>query len=255
MNRLDFDMVKFPNGELKLVLLKELDGKPIIWEYNSPFNNGKGVLTPPEELVLLLQLNYIMEKFGVTQQVVKADFLPFKRQDKDKLKGEIKFNVIYKTMTNLKFEEFAPHDSDEFTKETCDTYMENVVGDNTLVVFPDVGANRRFVNTNLGDNCVDFTKHRDANTGQISFLPLEPHKVEKIKGKDCFILDDIGAYYGTFKHSSNELVKAGAKSVTLVLNHDDGCIDLEKDLIDTNIDKLILLNGNLNRKEITWIKH
>lgn len=242
----DFELVRFPNnGELKIVLTKTPHER-VEWKYGDKFANGERLFNASEELVALLQLDLIAKKFGVTLKV-KADYLPFKRQDKDKLLGEIKFNDVYKNIfSNLEFTEFAPHDKDEFFPSTCEAYLEKAKECN-VIVYPDCGAQYRFHNLITMKNKIIFNKVRNANTGSLEFAETD---LTYANGSDVAIFDDIIAKGGTFMYVASKLKEAGAKSVTLIVNHADNnekgeYIYDEEELKKSGVDKIIILNGDM----------
>lgn len=279
LTKKDFELVRFPNGEFKIVAQKTINGT-IDWKYGDTFANGEKLLSPSEELVALLQLDKLVGKFKFTnvnyQQretcyreqtiTVYADFLPFKRQDKDKLIGEITFNDVYGLISNFKLVEFAPHDKDVFDNRTCDAYQKEAK-DVKFVVFPDCGAQHRFyrydnnVHTKDEDGeivvsilqkIITFDKVRDAKTGKLEFVDKD---LSMVKDKKVVIFDDIIAFGGTFKHVATKLKEAGATHVKLVVNHADTNLNgevlyNEKEMKESGVDEIVILNGGLGAEVV-----
>ncbi len=89
----------------------------------------------------------------------------------------------------------------------------------TVTIIPDKGAKSRVLQLapDPHRNFVQCLKDRDPATGQLSgFTVLEP---EKVKDKDCLIVDDICDGGRTFTGLANLLRKYGANSVHLWVTH------------------------------------
>lgn len=258
MNRItkkDFQLVRFPNGEFKLILDKHIqDNQDIEWKYNDEFENGDKLNTPSEHLVALMQLNGIIgTMFPAYRAKVYVDYVPFRRQDKRKLLGEIKFNNwTQEALYRINLVETIPHDevSDiDIRKTNTNVFKRFIDEDTDIIVFPDTGATKRYDAHKFNKQLLAFSKTRDAVTGQLTFDELNQKQKAAVDGKKCTIVDDIIAYGGTFKHVAGALKEAGATEVHLVVNHSDGVYE-EKDLKKAGIDKITVMNAVVERDEL-----
>lgn len=282
LTKRDFELVRFPNGEFKIILKKNLTGE-ITWLTFETFANGDNFKNPSEELVGFIQLNAIAGKYQAKEvkyttkngklysrienkkQIVKTDFIPWLRQDKAKLIGEVQMDCVYKSFTNLDIKTRLPHNVEEPDAGTTHLFrsaMEGTAYDD-VVVFPDYGSTKRFdlsILTNplpgfVGKiDTITFNKVRNAETGELEFTKFEELDTY-VKNKKCFIVDDIGTYFGTFKHVAKELKSAGAKEVVLIINHNDNVVDIYKEVLG-DIDKVVVLNGGykIDRYDIQHLK-
>jgi ribose-phosphate pyrophosphokinase len=86
-----------------------------------------------------------------------------------------------------------------------------------LFVIPDAGATKKAY-TWLGRNdYVQGLKQRDTATGKLSNFQLLD--ADKVKGRDCVIVDDICDAGGTFLGLAKLLRENGAAKLTLVVSH------------------------------------
>lgn len=242
----EFNLIRFPNGEFKLVVETNLDNsRSIVWRYDEEFRNGEKLNSPAEHLVALLYLDRLIGEVCKRPKEILTDYMPFRRQDKRKLLGETTFDNWDKGLENIKLIETIPHnkiDIGTINEVNTEIFLKHIHEQTQVVIFPDEGATKRFNVDAFGITGVCFTKTRDEKTGELKFEDLSEFDKSKVKDCHCTIIDDIIAYGGTFKHIATELKKYGAKRVDLIVNHSDGVFK-EKDLKEAGIDNIIVMNA------------
>lgn len=112
-----------------------------------------------------------------------------------------------------------------------------------IIVAPDKGAEERARHVaELNDNpLIQLDKKRNPATGQIEGMQLASNPDVKIKGKRCWIVDDIcdGGY--TFVLAAKLLRELGAKEITLLVTH--GIFSKGLSVFDGLIDTVISTNS------------
>lgn len=251
LTKQDFELVRFPNNEFKLVLKSVFDNiERIDWYTEDKFRDGVKITNPSERFMAIVQLNRIVGKYAKYRPVeVRTDFLFWKRQDKAQILGEVTTNDLYKSLNHLNFNEFAPHDSTQFSKETIAEYLKQV-GNNDVLVLPDAGAYERFKSEAVDNHrdVITFKKNRDQETGKLVFEPLDARYRTAVTDKRVVIIDDIVAYGGTFKYIASQIKQFGSESIDLVINHvdkdeKDKHLYDSKDMKRSGISNIIVLNG------------
>ncbi len=94
--------------------------------------------------------------------------------------------------------------------------------------YPDEGAMKRYSEMKVSKECpfVFGMKKRDWATGNILGLEVIGD-IGLVKDKKILIVDDICSKGGTFKFSTNELKRLGAKEVYLFITHCENVIEIE----------------------------
>jgi ribose-phosphate pyrophosphokinase len=90
-----------------------------------------------------------------------------------------------------------------------------------LIVIPDAGAQKRtnaiLDKINIKVDTVQALKHRDESTGKLTDVQL--FQPEKVKGRECLIVDDLCDGGRTFVNLARCLNDAGASSTALYVTH------------------------------------
>ena len=105
-------------------------------------------------------------------------------------------------------------------KEYIYKVIEKIKGDNAenpLMFYPDEGASKRYSGMIPLPYCFGI-KNRDWSTGQIKSLSVSG-EVDRIKGNNVLIVDDICSFGGTFYFSAQKLTELGAKKIYLFISH------------------------------------
>ena len=114
-----------------------------------------------------------------------------------------------------------------------------------VLVSPDAGAYRW--QRLILDNLVQCAKVRDSQTGRLSgFQVLEP---ERVRAKDCIILDDLCDGGGTFVGLSLKLKEAGARKLILYVSHGI----FSKGFSLANIDEIWTTDSYYEKEELQFL--
>ena len=97
--------------------------------------------------------------------------------------------------------------------------ITNSLGKEYVICAPDVGASKKAheLGHYLTMPVIQAYKNRDQSTGQIISTTVD--LPDNMKGKDVLIVDDICDGGATFKYLADELIRVGAKSVSLYVTH------------------------------------
>ena len=115
-----------------------------------------------------------------------------------------------------------------------------------LVFYPDEGAMKRY--SNLCNMEYAFgIKKRDWKTGVIKGLDIAG-PIDKIKGSNILIIDDICSKGGTFYHSAKTLKEAGAENIYLYITHCENTI-FEGELLTSDLISHIYTTNSIFTKE------
>ena len=120
----------------------------------------------------------------------------------------------------------------------------------TMLFFPDEGSVKRYFN--LPKYCGSYAfgiKRRNWVTGKIEGLDVAGD-VEKIKGRNILIVDDICSKGGTFYHSALKLKELGATNIYLYVTHCENSI-YDGELLKNNglIEKIYTTDSILTNTE------
>ena len=243
----------FPDGTL---LVKYTEGyfannNVIEWKYEND----------SELFTLICLVNHIKDHKQDTFFTLILPYLPHARMDRVKDDKDV-FTLKYfcQIINSLNFERVIVNDVHsnvglallDRVSEVKPTYeilnaMNLIPDENPLIVFyPDEGAMKRY----SGMVSVPFTfgmKRRDWETGKIEGLDLAGD-IEKIKGSDVLIIDDICSRGGTFYHSAKALKEAGAANIYLYVTHCENTIHEGELLKDNGLIERIYTTDSLLTK-------
>lgn len=118
---------------------------------------------------------------------------------------------------------------------------------NTLLVCPDGGAAKKIINLaeKLHHEAILFaTKNRNSTTGRLTECSISEEETgcQWLSEHNCWIVDDICSYGGTFKNLAKKLKEAGALSVHLIVTHYEG-VASEHQLKEAGIDGVYTTNS------------
>jgi ribose-phosphate pyrophosphokinase len=120
--------------------------------------------------------------------------------------------------------------------------LPSIYSENLILVSPDSGSYKKLFDysTNLKLPLVAANKFRDKeNKITLNFLG-------DVKGKECFIIDDLCSRGGTFIKLAQELKRQGAIKVYLYISHFEGGCEEYKETINNllvDIDKVYTTNS------------
>lgn len=239
------DINHFPDGTL---LMKSRGfANPIIqWNFESN-----------EELVALIFLTRHLNSFGVKDINLFMPYIPNARQDRVKTDEDV-FTLKYfaEIINNLNFKAVYVLDPHSAVSEALienisigipDKLIKKTIEDckPDLLFYPDEGAMKRYLGMITKEYAFGIKK-RDWQSGKIEGLDV-CGDIEKIKGKNVLIIDDICSRGGTFYHSAKKLKELGANKIYLYVTHCENTI-FEGELLKGDlIEKIYTTNSILTK--------
>jgi ribose-phosphate pyrophosphokinase len=241
-NDMEVKIGHFPDGT---ILLKQKPDKRLETFWNSKifwfYEND-------EELVALMFLVKHLRSHGIELLSLVMPYVPNARMDRVKNEDEV-FTLKYfaEIINSLNFTEVLVMDTHSSVTDALINnvryidhvpYIKNAIDDindpNLMLFYPDQGSVKRY-SDNVGMEYAFGIKNRDWATGKILGLDVAG-SVDKIKGRNVLIVDDICSRGGTFYHSAKKLKELGAAKIYLYITHCENTIFegelLEGDLID-----------------------
>jgi len=184
-------------------------------------------------------------------------YLPYKRQDKEFLAGEVISSKVMAKFIEKNLDFFITLDSHEHRLMIYDifsipVYNESMFMDlgkefldfdkeNTLVVGPDSEAEafvEKFCKFNNFNNTI-LPKERDTKTGEV-VINIKDKSV--FENKDIIIVDDVSASGGTILHLMDLLEELKVKSVSIALSHGLFIGDVEEKLKKRGLKRIVTSN-------------
>ena len=245
----------FPDGTMKfnIVCFPFDDFIKIEWYYDSENE--------------LLQLVYIVNHVHDISPDIKIclimPYIPNARFDRTVEVDEVFTLKFFANIINyLNFdsvEVLDPHSHvsealfDRLSVQVPDIYIKEVFNklpNDTMLFFPDEGSVKRY--SSLPKYCGPYAfgiKRRNWLTGAIEGLDVAGD-VEKIKGRNILIVDDICSKGGTFYHSAFKLKELGATNIYLYITHCENSI-YDGELLKNNglIEKIYTTDSILTNTE------
>jgi ribose-phosphate pyrophosphokinase len=188
-------------------------------------------------------------------------YMPYKRQDKEFLKGEAVSSNIIASFIEKDLKYFITCDShvhrqtlqEIFSVKTFDLSMFMELGqlfldfkkEDALIVAPDSEAKsfaERFRVHNQFDYIV-MKKVRDKKTGKVK---IDMKDKKTFENKDIIIVDDVSASGGTILHFLDLIEKCKVKSISIVLSHGLFIGDVEKKFKKRKIRQMVTSNTIFN---------
>ena len=220
---------KFPDGEyyLRIMEPKRLKGNKVIFvsRGRTPGLSQDRLLT--KSLLVLHRLAEV----GAKKIGLFLPYMPYSRQDKEFLPGEVvsvkifrkiigdKCNLVVSVTNHDKREEgwidkkFYNIDGTESAIEFLKTKKLN----NPVAAAPDMTSkgNVERIAKEIGAKTLALKKERDRKTGEIKASGDMPD----LKGSDLVIFDDIASSGGTLLKAIQKAKKAGARKIICVVIH------------------------------------
>lgn len=235
----------FPDGTL-LMKSKGIANPIIQWNFESN-----------EELVALIFLTRHLNSLGVKDITLFMPYIPNARQDRVKTDEDV-FTLKYfaEIINNLNFKAVYVLDPHSAVSEALIENISIVTPDELIIqtaedckpdilFYPDEGAMKRYSVT-IPKEYAFGIKKRDWQSGKIEGLDVCGN-IEKIKGKNVLIIDDICSRGGTFYHSAKKLNELGANKIYLYITHCENTI-FEGELLKGDlIDKIYTTNSILTK--------
>lgn len=208
-------------------------------------------------LIQLLNFVNALRLKGVKKLNLYCPYFPGCRSDRvgAKNEGEALSSKVYAELVNsCNFNQviiFDPHSdvtpgilnnrrivtNHEFVKYVLRSFQGE-----SVIISPDAGANKKifdlveFLDGNY--KVIRADKKRDVGTGKLVRGECTIFATsDELKGKTCFLIDDICSRGGTFITLAKELKKLGAGPIFLIVSHYEGVAD-QSELLAAGIDKV-----------------
>jgi len=224
---IDVDLKIFPDGESKVRIDGELDGKLAVIVQST---------YPPVD-VHLMQSFFIIgkaRKMGASVCAV-IPYLAYARQDKEFLNGEAVsmelVGSIFNSSGAKNLVSVDVHSQMALSYFKIPTYnvsavplLANYFKSQKLVqplaVSPDIGGSERaqeFAKI-IGTSSIALPKVRDKNTGEVAIDTNAP-ELKTANGRDVILIDDIISTGGSIIKATEVLLKAGGRRVFVACTH------------------------------------
>lgn len=250
----------FPNGETHIPKETVQD----IW-INSDTNRIKLFYENDKDIMNLIFLkDHLDNMTPITKLVLVIPYLPYSRMDRTEGKTFFTLKSICKLINNMHFNDviiFEPHsdvsvallDRVTVVNSTMELVMNKVsLRDDTYLVFPDAGAEKRYSKQTKWSKILTCSKERDFETGYIKRLDING-QVPTLSF-DAVIVDDLCSKGGTFILTAQKLKEIGAEKITLVVTHCEKTI-LDGDIFKTDlIDEVITTNSIIKKEDVKNIE-
>jgi len=184
-------------------------------------------------------------------------YLPYKRQDKEFLKGEVISSKVVAKYIEKNLDYFITIDSHEHRLKleeifSIKTFNESTFMDlgkefldfdkeNTLVIGPDAESKafvEKFCKFNNFENVI-LPKKRNAKTGEVI---IDIKNKEKFVNKDAIIVDDVSSSGGTIFHLIDLIRNLKVKSVSVALSHGLFIGDVEEKFKKRKLKRIVTSN-------------
>jgi len=189
-------------------------------------------LNDSNDVMKLLLAADALRRNGSKNISVLIPYLPYARQDRVMVGGEpLSIKVMCNLINSCGFDKvyiFDVHSEvslallDNCELITNSSLAKRVLDDHTdyLLVSPDAGALKKIYKLaealQYTSDIVLCNKVRDVSNGKIKQITVDQ---DDLKGKDCFIIDDICDGGATFIGVAKELKKRNAGKVSLIVSH------------------------------------
>ena len=220
------------------------------------------------ELLALIFITKHLRANGNPNIVLFMPYIPNARQDRVKSNKDV-FTLKYfaEVINDLKFDEVFVLDPHSYVSEALinnirvisPEYLVKMVLQEIgraeyvepLMFYPDEGASKRYSGMIKLPYAFGIKK-RDWQTGKILSLDVAGD-IDKIKGNNILIVDDICSKGGTFYYAAKKLKELGAKNIYLYISHCENSI-LTGDLIKSDLVKQIFTTNSIFTQEHPLIK-
>lgn len=221
-----------------------------------------------EDIILILLATDALRRSGVRKIRLFMPYLPFARQDRVMVPGEpLSVKVIADLINSQNYDKVYLFDvhSDVGSalinnSEVLDNhyFVKNLLKDKKdyLIISPDAGSYKKIFklcqSLNYTDDIILCNKVRDVSNGDIKSLTFNEND---LKGKDCYIIDDICSRGGTFMALAKALKEHNAGKVYLIVSHYENSANIES-LKDAGIEHIYTTNTlkDIDEPFITQVK-
>lgn len=184
------------------------------------------------DIIRLLLTADALKRNGANKIELFLPYLPFARQDRVMVSGEpLSIKVFSDLLNSVGFshvEIFDPHSDVSMALINNSKAIDNhkfvkaaLMGhEDFYIVSPDAGAYKKIFKLcqylNYKEEIIMCNKLRDVSNGVIRSVTVSH---DDLKGKDCFIIDDICDGGGTFLLLAEELRKRNCGNIYLIVSH------------------------------------
>lgn len=185
-----------------------------------------------DDVMKLLLATDALRRAGVKNIFLFMPYLPYARQDRKMVDGEplsvkvfadlinaqnytrVTFYDVHSDVSLALINNSHSISNHEFVKSVL------IDKQNYLVVSPDAGAYKKIFSLcqylQYEDEIIICNKVRDLSNGKIKQVTIS---TENLRGKDCYIVDDICDGGATFSILSKELRNRNAENIFLIVSH------------------------------------
>lgn len=202
-----------------------------------------------DDLMTLLLVTDALKREGAEKIELFMPYLPYARQDRQMVKGEpLSLKVFADLINSQQYSSvtvFDPHsDVAPALINNCNVisnhrFVKSILQglDNYYIISPDAGAYKKIFAVSqyvdYRDEIIMCNKLRDVSNGTLRSVTVSH---EDLKGKDCYIIDDICDGGGTFVLLSEELRKRNAGKINLIVSH--GIFSQGEDVLHTHLNRI-----------------
>lgn len=255
---IEYEVFDFPSGcEPHIKIKPNLSSIDV--DYLSNIEDGFSVKITTRfktagDIQTLLLATDALRRMGVNKISLFIPYLPFARQDRVMVPGEpLSIKVLADQLNSQKYsrvELYDPHSEvslaviDNSVAYTNYPLVDSILKDfsDFLIISPDAGSLKKIYKVaqyvNYQNDIILCNKVRDVATGKIKKLTVD---ADDLKGKDCFIIDDIVDGGGTFIGIAQELKKKNCGKIYLIVSH--GIFSNGEEVLKQHLDGIFTTNS------------
>lgn len=248
---------KFPNGEMRIPVkwIKDLGPRPL-HTMVLRYRDDHDILT------MAFLKSYLDTQ--VERCRLAIEYLPYSRMDRCNPDFVFTLRPLCDMINHMNFESVSllePHSDVSpalLNRCTPGTYSDRLfkvvikeigfVPSEDVVVFPDAGAQKRYVSKLKSFQIIVGDKTRDFSTGRILEIKLSGPAL--LGSPTAVIIDDLCSYGGTFIMAAEALRKAGSGKVYLVVTHCEKSIFKGDLLKNGSVDKVFTTNILFDEEDV-----
>lgn len=222
-NGIEFKDFVFPSGcEVHIKLPKIEDTKVSLTTRIKSSN----------DIMFLLMATDAIKRSGVKEIELLIPYLPYARQDRQMVKGEpLSIKVFAELLNSQNYSKISIYDVHSEVSlaliNNCEIinnhkFVEEILKDKSdyYIISPDAGAYKKIFKVcqhiKYDNEIVMCNKLRNVSSGVIHSTTISHGD---LKGKDCYIVDDICDGGMTFIFLADELKKCNAGKINLIVSH------------------------------------
>ena len=215
---------EFRDGECKIDVIGN-DTLPLNYRYPNAvlfyqFEGGKSI---NDQCMEIMSFIYAYKRLSLPSSHLKLflSYLPYGRSKHDNDDKGVFFDLLEQHRQLVTPYCIDPHNVDPLHPSAISTILHNaksVFDLETVIVFPDAGAKKRYEQHYNGYEGITMNKTRN-KSGQIEYQPLEKSDIETIAHSHCVIIDDMIDGGSTIRLVSEMLKDAGANKVDAYATH------------------------------------